>query len=751
MPGYSSSTQKDLIMTVHKRKERRLVRILPLLMAPILSVPAYAAPTERTTTYTYHPSGTNGAGLVATMDGPRTGSGDTTSYAYDAEGNLQTIVDALNHTTQLLDYNGRRQPGRVVDENGVETLLAYNSRGWLETITVKDPGGSPALDATTTLAYDEAGLITRITQPNNAYFEFVYDDAQRVKAITNNLNERIEYTMNAAGQRTPEVIRDSGGTIVKSRTRLFNQLDQLVADIGDALQETQYGYDNNGDIDSVTDGRLNTTSFELDALSRLKTQTDPTTDTVQFTYDSQDRVETVTDQRGLVTTYNYDAFGNLISLDSPDTGLTIYAYDNAGNRIHQTDARGVVTNYTYDMLNRLTNVNYPTAPGEDVSYTYDNGGFCILCEGRLNRIDDSSGFTAYIYDHRGNVVITANNILGNSYSVFYTYDIADNVTGITYPSGRVVNYTLDVLGRVSGITTDVGSSPGTVVSGVTYLPFGPVTGFTYGNGLQQTMDYDTDYRVDNITTGVAGNVQDAGYDYDPANNITEITDALDPGNDQTFDYDALNRLSSAIGRYGALGYTYDGVGNRLERTVDEGNGVVTETYALDASSNRLLTVTTSTNQTRTFTYTDNGNVKSDKGTANSAGSSFTATFTYNQANRLVQVVNQGVTADYLYNALGQRVKKTLSGTVTATEQYIYDLDGNMLAVLDGTGAVIQEYIYLNGTAVALLADSANEPADTDGDGVTDGMDNCPLKANADQADADGDGLGNVCDMPTVGC
>jgi hypothetical protein len=37
------------------------------------------------------------------------------------------------------------------------------------------------------------------------------------------------------------------------------------------------------------------------------------------------------------------------------------------------------------------------------------------------------------------------------------------------------------------------------------------------------------------------------------------------------------------------------------------------------------------------------------------------------------------------------------------------------------------------------------PQDTDGDGPTDNKDNCPSDANPDQKDDDGDGLGNVCD------
>ena len=41
--------------------------------------------------------------------------------------------------------------------------------------------------------------------------------------------------------------------------------------------------------------------------------------------------------------------------------------------------------------------------------------------------------------------------------------------------------------------------------------------------------------------------------------------------------------------------------------------------------------------------------------------------------------------------------------------------------------------------------SANAP-DTDGDGVADPFDNCPRRANAAQADNDGDEVGDECDL-----
>jgi Bacterial Ig-like domain/Thrombospondin type 3 repeat len=48
-----------------------------------------------------------------------------------------------------------------------------------------------------------------------------------------------------------------------------------------------------------------------------------------------------------------------------------------------------------------------------------------------------------------------------------------------------------------------------------------------------------------------------------------------------------------------------------------------------------------------------------------------------------------------------------------------------------------------------LNNTSTTPTDSDGDGVADTEDNCPEVANADQADGDADGEGDVCDQPKV--
>ena len=118
----------------------------------------------------------------------------------------------------------------------------------------------------------------------------------------------------------------------------------------------------------------------------------------------------------------------------------------------------------------------------------------------------------------------------------------------------------------------------------------------------------------------------------------------------------------------------------------------------------------------------------------------------------MQHIGYDSVAGYLHNALGQRARKTLvAGPVTLIEHFVYDLDGNLIAVHNQGGDVTREYIYLNGVAVAMLTDPANEPLDADGDGLSDGMDNCSLTSNAGQADTDADGRCDACTPSPGGC
>ena len=74
-------------------------------------------------------------------------------------------------------------------------------------------------------------------------------------------------------------------------------------------------------------------------------------------------------------------------------------------------------------------------------------------------------------------------------------------------------------------------------------------------------------------------------------------------------------------------------------------------------------------------------------------------------------------------------------------------DATMTPVASGTCTVSVSQAgdadYYPATSVSRSFTITN--ADTDGDGINDGADNCPVVANADQLDTDSDGTGDACD------
>jgi RHS repeat-associated protein len=76
--------------------------------------------------------------------------------------------------------------------------------------------------------------------------------------------------------------------------------------------------------------------------------------------------------------------------------------------------------------------------------------------------------------------------------------------------------------------------------------------------------------------------------------------------------------------------------------------------------------------------------------------------TYNNANRLKtsKLVGNGDTT-YVYNALGQRVKKS-GGVIASAIYFVYDEAGHLVGEYDSSGNLIQETVWLGDTPVATL-------------------------------------------------
>ncbi len=647
---------------------------------------------SRTTTFQYCEQSEVAAGscplegLLTEVDGPRQAVNDITTYEYYPanhsgcdtgsclyrKGDLHTITNSLGQVTEFLAYDATGRPTRIEDANGVITELEYDARDRL--IRHTRAAGLPE-EAVTDFDYDATGEVAKITPPDGAWIGFEYDAAHRLVAVEDALGNRIEYTLDAAGNRIEEQVLGSSGALLRERAREYDQLSRLVAEINGVGDRTEHLYDPVGNRTETEDAASYVTAFGYDALDRLIEVTDALDGETTYHYDALDNLTQVVDPRGVTTVYENNAFGDVVKEQSPDAGTSTYTYDEAGNRLTKTDARGITATYSYDALNRLIGVDYP-GTDDDIQYEYDQGAFGA---GRLTAFTDASGTTTLTRDPRGNVLSRTQSSGNASFALQYGYDSADNVASIIYPSGMRVDLGRDLMGRVTMVEATLSGSVKTLASQIQYQAFGGVTDLTYGNGLVLSRTYD---RAGRYQTQTVNPIQDLSWSYDAVGNIADIQDlASSQPRSQTFAYDALGRLTTATGAYGTKQYQYDAVGNRTRLTDD---GVITDyNYAND--SNRLLNA-----GGQSISYDTNGNTLSLDGD----------TFTYGARNRRRTTERDGnLVAQYEYNALGQRAHKDYEGAET---HFIYGRHGQLIGEYDASGQTIREYVYLDGKPLALI-------------------------------------------------
>src|ERR1700679_1096500 len=129
-----------------------------------------------------------------------------------------------------------------------------------------------------------------------------------------------------------------------------------------------------------------------------------------------------------------------------------------------------------------------------------------------------------------------------------------------------------------------GAPVGAVGSSASYEPFGPLSGLTFGTGVVAAFTYDQDYELTGIAAANgAAHIQSLTNGYDPAGNITSITDALATPRSQTLAYDNLTGLTppSGTGRNASAAlnattvgsYLYNAFEKRVQKTA---SGVTTQ-------------------------------------------------------------------------------------------------------------------------------------------------------------------------------
>jgi RHS repeat-associated protein len=588
----------------------------------------------------------------------RDGNGNTLSNSYDTAGNLLSTWDALGFVrTFTFDSGGRKLI--EADPNGATNRFSYDGNNNL--IQSVDP-----LGFTNVFTYDANNNQILIQDARGSQTVKFYDPKDRLVSVRDALGGVISNAYDTLDRKI--VVIDPHGNATRFA---YDPVGNLVAVTNSLGQVTRYTYDANGNQLTLMNALGQVSSNEYDVLNRLISVTAPLGHRTSYSYDELGRRTQVTDANSQVTRFQHDSLGRLTNVIDAATGTVSFTYDNVGNRKTMKEPNGHATSFTYDKLNQLTQ---RTEPRGWLRYTYDSvGNRTQLMDGKTNvvnysydldkrltnvsyqvggtfvgsvafsydaggnrvRMVDSLGTTTYAYDAL-NRMTNCTDSFGNA--VAYSYDANGNRSSMTYPGNKVVTYTYDALNRMATVQDWLGG----------------VTTNTYDSAGNLAL-----VRNPNGTT--------ARYGFDDAGRLRSLTNAM-PN-------------ASIISAYNLA---LDGVGNHLQSAQIDPIETLIPTqavsYAYD-NDNRL------TNATGTaFSYDVNGNMLTQGAD----------TFAYDIENRLTNALIGGVTNQYLYDGIGNRLRASRAGVTT---RYILDINGTLAHVLaeaNAAGTITAYYVYGRG-------------------------------------------------------
>jgi RHS repeat-associated protein len=644
-----------------------------------------------------------------TVTGSPIGDGfATTKTFYDASSRVIRTEDDNAHGTSTA-YDSAGRVTSTVDPAGNTRTSSYDANSNVLTLTELEISdlGTPPQTFVTTYTYDNLDRRSSTTDSGGNEEHDLYDSRSNVKTH-----------FDARGNQTTNAY-DGANRLVATARRMTDTGDGSGA-LTFVLDATR-SQDDEFRLVSETDDNGNTTTYQYDALDRLVATQYPDGTSETTTYDVHGNAIQLVDANGSVVTATFDADDRMktraISRGAGVLGTTseTWKYDGLSRIVHAQNDGSVVTR-KYDSLSSMTQetLQIGAGPIRTLSATFD---------GANNRM-------SLLYP--------------SGVTVATTRDALDRTKTITTTGPNVC---------VGGPTPGIPCGGPSCGAGGSCQPLVPATtSYDYagpdrvvrrrccGASPNEQLDvtYDTARRPTRTTHArltPAALIDDHSYAWDPMSNKASRTQllSLGTGRADAYAYDSASRLVHAVETPTSLppvpiDFALDGVGNRTVVTGGSEAGAYSMSPTLPEPADREVNQYTSTPFDGAREYDRNGNLTHKAVTGD--------TLSYDYRNRMVQITGPGGTHTYGYDAFGRRIladgaqfvsfgdatveQRLAAGTPKSI--YVYgdgideivmgaqDVDGNggpdrvayhaddmgnVMAVTNGLGAVLESYDYDN--------------------------------------------------------
>lgn len=429
------------------------------------------------------------------------------SYGYDNNGNLTRITDGLGRST-LIAYDPRDRIKTLTrPDNGVVSY-AYTPAGQLS--SVKDPRNltttytynflgqrlsvSSPDSGTTSFSYDTAGRLDKETKANGQVIAYSWDALDRpVSRSSAGVTETLGYDSGTNGKGQLTSISDASGS-TSNTYHPDGQLASQTSTISGASLIVAYGYTNAGQLSAISypDGEV--INYCYDSAGRLSGIARNSSNCGSNVLASNFLYQPATDQlyawrfgNGLPRMVVLDTDGRVYQLLSPGIMQVTLGYDAADNLGTISDALyGQSSNFGYDGNKRLTSA---IKAGDNQSFGLDASDNRTS----LNRQGDYANFT---------VASNSNRLIGVGGLKWrnFSYDASGNLGAESRWDGNR-SYTYDAFNRLSSVTIN-GAIAGqyvsnalnqrvmkTTVQGVTRYVYGPAGQLLHESAPQGATNY----------------------------------------------------------------------------------------------------------------------------------------------------------------------------------------------------------------------------------------------------------------------